>query len=214
MSAGEMLADEPDLEPVPRYGSPLSIEEWEAMDEDEPGELVDGRLEEEELPDRPHELVLVALIAVIAAWARPRRATLLASETKFALTKRRGRKPDLSITFARERRLPRRGALREPPDVMVEIVSPRPRDRRRDTVQKLREYAAFGVRWYWLVDPEARTLTIFRLGDDGHYVNALAAAEGTVEVPGCEGLQLDLDALWREVDEQVEPAQLDQDAQT
>jgi Uma2 family endonuclease len=205
MSQSAIVTEEPDFEPAPPYGRPMSIEEWEAMDEDEPGELVDGRLEEEEVPDRPHELVLVALITVLAAWARPRKATVLASETKFALTKRRGRKPDLSITFARERRMTRRGALRLPPDVMIEIVSPRPRDRRRDTVQKLREYATFGVRWYWLVDPEARTLTILRLGEDGRYVHALAASEGTVDVPGCEGMTLDLDALWREVDDQVEP---------
>jgi Uma2 family endonuclease len=205
MSAIAIAFEEHDFEPAPPYGRPMSLDEWEAMDEDAPGELVDGRLEEEEVPDRPHELVLVTLIAVLAGWARPRRATVLASETKFALTPRRGRKPDLSVTFAREHKMPRRGALRLPPDIMIEIVSPRPRDRRRDTVQKLREYATFGVKWYWLVDPEARTLTILRLGEDGHYIHAVAASDGTVDVPGCEGLSLDLDAVWEDLDAQVEP---------
>ena len=91
------------------------------------------------------------------------------------------------------------------PDIMVEVVSPDPRDRRRDRIEKLHEYATFGVRWYWLVDPEARSLEILRLGEDGLYIHALDAAEGTIDVAGCEGLTLDLDALWRELDEDIEP---------
>lgn len=182
----------------------MSDEEWANMPEDEPGELVDGRLEEEEVAGSPHEVIVSALLYVLMVWARPRGGLVLPSDTKYALTKRRGRKPDISVFLARDRKLPRRGANRIPPDIMVEVMSPTPRDHRRDRIQKLREYAAFGVRSYWLVDPEARTIEILRLGEDGRYAHALDAEEGTVDVPGCEGLTLDLDALWREIDERVE----------
>jgi Uma2 family endonuclease len=204
-SQSAIVTSEPGIEPAPAYGRPMSIEEWEAMDEDEPGELVDGRLEEEEVPDNPHEVIVSLLVHLLWAWLLPRGDGLvLGSETKFALNKRRGRKPDISVFFGAVPRSP--GANREPPDIMIEVVSPRPRDRRRDRVQKLHEYAAFGVRWYWLVDPEAQTLEVLRLGDDGHYVNALAAEGGSVDVPGCEGLTLDLDALWRELDRRLPPS--------
>lgn len=199
--AQSAIVDAPDSEPEPQYGRPMSIEEWEQMDEDEPGELVDGKLEEEEVPDFPHEIVLQALIRVLMAWTHD--GLVFASEAKYALSKRRGRKPDISVFLTRDRKLPRRGAARIPPDIMIEIVSPRPRDHRRDRVQKLREYAAFGVPWYWIVDPAARTIEILRLGADGRYGHALDADDGTVEVPGCEGLTLDLDALWRQLDELV-----------
>jgi Uma2 family endonuclease len=122
---------------------------------------------------------------------------VLVSETKYALSKRRGRKPDISVFLTRDRKLPRRGAMRHPPDG-------HDRDRRRGRIEKLREYAAFGVSWYWLVDPEGRSLEILKLGKDGRYIHALDAAEGTIDVPGCEGLTLDLDALWRELDEEIE----------
>lgn len=191
-------------DPEPPYGRAMSIEEWEKLDEDEPGEIVEGRLEEEELADSPHEVVVSVLLRVLLSWAHLRRGFVLSSEVKYALTSRWGRKPDISVFFTRDRKLPRHGAVRIPPDVAVEVASPRPRDRRRDRIEKLREYAAFGVRWYWLVDPEARTLEILELGSGGHYVHALDAAEGVVEVPGCDGLSLDLDALWREIDEMVE----------
>jgi Uma2 family endonuclease len=200
----DVLTRDDALTSEPEYGRPMSIEAWEDLDEDIPGELVDGRLEAEEVADFPHEIVVALLLRALFAWDGARRALILPSEAKYALSKRGGRKPDISVYLSRERKLPRRGASRMPPDIMVEIVSRRPRDRRRDRVEKLREYAAFGVRWYWLVDPEARTFEILRLGDDRLYVHALDVAKGVAEVPGCEGLTLDLDALWRQLDEGLE----------
>jgi hypothetical protein len=39
---------------LPQLGRLMTFDEWVAMGEDEPGELVDGRLEEEEVPDPIH----------------------------------------------------------------------------------------------------------------------------------------------------------------
>jgi len=65
----------------------------------------------------------------------------------------------------------------------------------------MRDHAAFGVRLYWILDPQLRSLEIFELGADGRYAQALGATSGSLEeIPGCEGLRLDLDALWWEID--------------
>jgi len=61
------------------------------------------------------------------------------------------------------------------------------------------EYAAFGVAWYWIVDPSLQSLEIFEL-TGGRYARAARATEGRLdEVPGCAGLQLDLDEIWGEI---------------
>lgn len=189
---------------IPPGDRPMTVDAWADLDEDQEGELVDGRLVEEEASDSPHEVIVMWLTEVLLAYLRQRNGRLLGSESKFAVSARRGRKPDLSVYLSRDQKLPRRGALRVPPDIIIEVVSPTPRDGRRDRVEKTSEYAAFGARWYWIVDPRLRTVEILGLGADGHYAIQKSAVDGSFAVPGCEGLVLDLDGMWRELDEAIE----------
>ncbi|MBX3229296.1 MAG: Uma2 family endonuclease [Labilithrix sp.] len=185
----------------------LSDEEWAALPEDVDGELVDGVLVEEEAPDYAHEAVVVWLIYVLAGWTRSHGGIVGGSEAKFVLQRGRGRKPDLSMFLPGGAKPPRRGAVRAAPDLMVEVISRASRDVRRDRIEKMDEYAAFGVRWYWLVDPEARTFEIYERTEAGIYARVVGAAEGRIDtVPGLAGLTLDLDDLWSKVDELPEEA--------
>ncbi len=179
----------------------LTVQEWADLDTDDRGELVDGCLEEEEMPSALHEAVALWFARVLASWVAARGGMAFGAELKLSVSARRGRKGDVSVYFP-GRPLPggRAGATRRPPSIVVEVLSPRPRDVRRDTVDKLQEYAAFGVSFYWLVDPLARTLEVRQLDPGGRHVTLLSAADGSHAAPGCEGLTLDLDALWTEMD--------------
>ncbi len=50
----------------------LSLDDWFGLPEDQPGELVEGRLEEEEVPDYLHELLVSLLIQILGPWITPR----------------------------------------------------------------------------------------------------------------------------------------------
>jgi Uma2 family endonuclease len=178
----------------------LTIEEWVDLPEDEEGELVDGELVEEEVPDAVHELAVSWFIHVIRVWLGGQ-GFVFGSELKIRTRARSGRKPDLSV-YLPERKAPRKhGVIAEPPDILVEIVTPTPRDERRDRVEKMAEYAAFGVRYYWLVDPALGTMEIFERDASGNYTKVVGTSAGLIDpVPGCSGLAIDLDALWRELE--------------
>jgi len=179
----------------------MTLEEWAALDEDVEGELVDGMLEQEEMPTFLHELVVTWIAAALRNWVRRCHGFVVGSEAKLAVGPRRGRKPDLSLFLP--------GALPALPDVLirvtphlvVEVASPRPRDVHRDRVEKLTDYARAGIRLYAIVDPQLRSLEVYELGRDGRYAVARAAGRGRVRVPDCPGLVLDLGKLWEEVDE-------------
>jgi Uma2 family endonuclease len=173
----------------------MTLDEWADLPEDEEGELVDGWLVEEEVPDFLHEAIVGWLLEKLVAWTRARGGIAGGSDAKFAVSTSRGRKPDVTV-FLPDRMPPARGLVRVPPEIAVEIVSTRARDRRRDRIEKSAEYAAFGVRNYWLVDPAPLRIEIHRLDGDGSYVVAKVMSEGVHrEVPGCPGLVLDLDEL-------------------
>jgi Uma2 family endonuclease len=179
--------------------SPLSLEEWLALDEDTPGEWLEGRLEEEEVPDAVHELAVSWLIGVLRVWLGSR-GFVFGSELKVLTTKDRGRKPDVVAFLPGGHRPPRRGPLRAPPDLIIEVITPSPKDERRDRVEKMGEYAAFGVGYYWLVDPALGSVEIFERTAAGHYQKLAGVVGGRIDpVPGCPGLTLDVDALWAEL---------------
>jgi Uma2 family endonuclease len=178
----------------------MSLREWASMPEDDEGELVDGHLVEEEVPELRHEAIVSWLVGALRAWIIGRGGFVFGSEFKLGVRPGRGRKPDVSVYLPGGPAPRGRSLVCVPPGIIVEVISASPRDARRDRVEKADEYAAFGVRFYWLIEPTERTLELFELGADGRYVRALVAAEGTVEVAGCSGLRLDLDALWAEVD--------------
>jgi Uma2 family endonuclease len=183
----------------------MSVEQWAAMPEDDPGELVDGRLVEEEVATYAHETIVSHLNALVRSHVVPRGGFVAGSEVKLAVGPLQGRKPDLSVYLPGGHVPPAYGALRVPPDIIVEVISPLPEDVRRDRLEKPRDYAAFGVRWCWHIDPTAKTLEVFELTGEQQYALALAACEGIVTLPGCGDLTLDLDALWAEL-ERLGPA--------
>jgi len=177
----------------------MTLDEWADLPEDEEGELVDGWLVEEEVPDFLHDLIVSWLLQKLGPWTRERGGVAGGSAAKYAVARNRGRKPDVTV-FLPPRMPPARGLVRVPPEIAVEIVSRRPRDRRRDRVDKAAEYAAFGIPWYWLVEQEPLVIEIHRLGADACYARAWEAREGRHDdLPGCPGLVLDLDELRADV---------------
>jgi Uma2 family endonuclease len=179
----------------------MTLEEWADLDDEVDGELVDGVLEEEEVPTHLHELVVTWLTVVLHQWARARRARVTGSDTKIAVGPQRGRKPDISVYMRGHQPSLQDSLITVTPHIVVEVVSPRPRDVRRDRIDKQADYARAGVRYYWILDPQARGLEIFELERNRRYRVAALASAGKLRVPGCPGLVLDLDELWSEIDQ-------------
>src|SRR5205814_9896277 len=103
----------------------LSLEEWAALDEDVRGELVDGVLEEEEMPSIVHEAVVFWLLMVLGPYHRARGGLVFASGVKLAVRPERGRLADV-VCFAPGSAPEKHGIVRGPPEIAVEVVTPSP----------------------------------------------------------------------------------------
>jgi Uma2 family endonuclease len=179
----------------------MTLEEWADLDDEIEGELIDGVLEEEEMATHLHELVVTWVTVVLHHWARRHGARVTGSDTKIAVGPRRGRKPDVSVYVRGRQPALQDSLVTVAPHIVVEVVSPRPRDARRDRIDKQGDYARAGVRFYWILDPQLRSFEVLELSGSGRFAVVSAASAGKVRVPGCPGLVIDLDALWQEIDE-------------
>ena len=190
----------PVLDSSDAAGRVLSVEDWLALPEDDEGEIVAGRLVEEEVPDAVHEIAITWLVWVFRQWLSGK-GFVFGSELKILTSADTGRKPDVVVFLPGAAAPPRRGPITNPPDILVEVVTPSPRDERRDRVEKMAEYARFAVRYYWLVDPALGSFEIFELTSEGYYQKVVGITSGAIDpVPGCIGLRLDVDALWAELE--------------
>jgi Uma2 family endonuclease len=177
----------------------VTIDDWAALDEDDSRELVDGALEEAEVPSVLHEIIVTWLQLLLGPYFRGRGGTTLGA-VKLAIQPRRGRIPDLACYHA-GKPLPLEGVVTVPPDVVIEVVSSRPEDERRDRIAKPQDYAELGALHYWIVDPWLRSVEVFELDDRKRYVRVLATTGGVVDpVPGLPDLKLDVDAMWAEIE--------------
>jgi Uma2 family endonuclease len=90
------------------------------------------------------------------------------------------------------------GAVVEPPDIVVEIISPS--TQRIDRVSKMALYARFGVPEYWIIDPEERTIVANSLEVDA-YETIQPEDDGVISSRVFPGLRVDPAAVFSGLDE-------------
>jgi len=124
------------------------------MDEDEPGELVDGVRGRRgtEHPSRGSRRLVVDAARPVGGKAGRSGVRI---EVKIAVGPRRGRKPDLSVFLRPHVPADDDALVRVSPYAVIEVLSPRPRDVRRDRIDKLVDYARAGAAFFWLVRSRA-----------------------------------------------------------
>ncbi|HEX8823383.1 MAG TPA: Uma2 family endonuclease [Archangium sp.] len=103
--------------------------------------------------------------------------------------------PDLA-GWRRERlpEVPRAAALTLAPDWACEILSPS--TEARDRSIKLPVYAREGIQDVWLVDPDVRTLEVFRLTGTNYTLLATHAGEALVRAEPFDAIDFKLSLLW------------------
>jgi len=90
-----------------------------------------------------------------------------------------------------------RGSVHGAPDLAVEIVSPS--SRRADEMKKRALFDRFGVREYWIVDPEIEIVKVYRRAEDGSFprmAELSAEANEVLDTPLLPGFSVPLRNLF------------------
>lgn len=96
--------------------------------------------------------------------------------------------------FPEDALAPATAALTTAPDWVCEVLSPS--TRAYDRKDKMAVYRREGVRHVWLVDPEVRSLEVFRLEAGWYVVAEVHVGDAGVRAEPFEAIELDLSLLW------------------
>jgi Uma2 family endonuclease len=146
----------------------LTYDDLESIPEERPGdrhEIIDGELVVTPSPIPVHQIISANIEYALARLVRESGlGIVLHAPIDIRFTPENVLIPD--IIFIAQDRLHIIGpkTIDAAPDLVVEILSPG--TRRRDLEIKRALYARFGVQEYWIVDPDARTLSVLALASD------------------------------------------------
>ena len=173
-----------------------------ALPEDElRHELIDGEHVVTPSPGTAHQLILWNIGSILAPYLRATPVgTALAAPFDIKFSMLTVLVPDL-VYFTADRfaRVVNEKHATAAPDLVVEILSPG--TRRRDKGRKRAVYDREGVQEYWIVDPDARSITALRRPRAGagltDVITAAAAGGGVLESPLFPGLEVPLREVFR-----------------
>jgi Uma2 family endonuclease len=167
------------------------------FDETERYEIYDGRLlSMSPSPSYYHQRLVARLYLLLVGFVQPRElGEVIFAPMDVIMSEDNTAQPDL-LFIAKENAGIVKNWVFGSPDLVVEILSPS--SIRRDRHDKLEQYARFGVKEYWIVDPANRSLEILTLREKQFTVHSLAAETGSAESKVLAGLSVDVAQLFGE----------------
>ncbi|OGO40204.1 MAG: hypothetical protein A2Z04_00640 [Chloroflexi bacterium RBG_16_57_9] len=170
-----------------------SEEEYLALNTNHLVEYSDGRIEVLPMPTDKHQAIVAYLFMILLALTQRIGGTVRFSPLRIRLWPGKFREPDLMLLLASHDHL-RHNQYWEGADLVMEVVSPD--DPERDLVTKRQEYAQAGIPEYWIVDPQAETITVLVLDNNayaehGRFGRSAVAASATLPA-----LQVEVDAVF------------------
>ena len=130
-------------------------------------EIIDGDHYVTPAPKTKDQKISFNLTVAMGSFVKQRGLGLiLAAPSDVILSDENVVQPDLLFVSAGRAGIVTEDNIHGAPDLVVEIISET--TRKKDEVTKRKLYERFGVREYWVVDPELETVKIFRRTQQGY----------------------------------------------
>lgn len=151
---------------APRIRSRASWTDYQSWDDDTRWEIIDGHSYAMTAPRVSHQMVCGELYASLHSHFRGRRCKVFLSPIDVRLSEYDVVQPDLIVVCDRSQILETH--IEGPPTLVVEILSLS--TQRHDRVRKLHLYARFGVKEYWIFQPNPPLVEVLTLDGSGYRI--------------------------------------------
>ncbi len=174
----------------------LTYKEYEALPADgRRYEIHDGELSVTPAPSPQHQRIIGNLYTILRQHIEARGlGEVLLSPIDCILAETTIVQPDLIYLDPTRLSLISGRGIEGAPTLVVEVLSPSTTLTDRSTKRQL--YRRYGVPYYWIVDPEARTIEVYSLAEDEYQLIARASGTDSVSLPPFSDLDFAPASLW------------------
>jgi Uma2 family endonuclease len=184
-----------------RYSGPEALLTYKDYRKTPPGqryELVEGVLRRVNAPSIPHQVISQRLEQLLLGQLQgPGKGRVLQAPVDVVFSEHDVVQPDLLFITSDRLGIITDANVQGAPDLVVEILSRSTEQWDGQTKRGL--YARYGVREYWLVDPESQTVEVTSLGGSELVTAGVYGAGTAVESPLLPGIQVEVGALFCEL---------------
>ena len=163
-------------------------------------ELIDGEHYVTPAPTTRHQAISQNLAVLLGSFVRSQGVgKIFHAPYDVVLSRHDVVEPDLVFVSAARLSIITEANVQGAPDLAVEILSPS--SRRQDEILKRDLYERAEVAEYWIVDPEAETVKVFRRGERGAFERAVLLTlrdSDTLSTPLLPGLEIPLAEVFAE----------------
>jgi Uma2 family endonuclease len=159
-------------------------------------EVIEGEVCMTPSPTARHQRIVAKLISLLNVFAESRDlGQVFAGPLDVLFAEGEYLEPDVVFVRTEHVDLVSDRGVEGPPDLVVEVVSPS--TAARDRGVKLERYRLYGVPEYWVVDPDERTLEVWKLAEGAEQPSSLAPPDRLTWAPGSGAvLEIDLGELF------------------
>ncbi len=173
-----------------------TYDDYQQLPEGAPYELIQGQLVMTPAPSIQHQRIVAALYRALDTFVRDgANGEVLFAPTDVRLDDDTVVQPDVLFVAAEHADRVGTQEIGGAPDIVMEVVSPT--NSHHDLLLKKELYERHGVPEYWIVDPESRTVEVFRNTDDGFAQHARVVEAGAATSALLEDFTVDLDGLFQ-----------------
>ncbi len=182
-------------QPKPRLK--FTVKDYMSTPEGTRYQLLAGEMILAPSPTSRHQTVSTQLFSALREYVREHAlGRVWYAPLDVVLSNHDGAQPDILFVSNARSGIVTEANIQGAPDLVVEILSPGTVG--YDRGYKLALYGRHGVREYWLVDPDAETVEVLTLGEQGLESFATYSRRQTLESLLLEGLSIELDAVFQE----------------
>jgi Uma2 family endonuclease len=158
-------------------------------------EILDGELHVTPAPASRHQIASIELSTILNVFVRANRlGRVLTAPTDVIFADTTIAQPDILFVRAERQSIITERAVEGAPDLLVEILSPG--TSRWDRTIKAAVYARYDVSYYWLLDPDLRTIELYENDRSSYRLVARESGGAVIRTPLFPGPDIALTEIW------------------